>query len=407
MPGASSEVLTEPLQRFGHLDPATREGLFAQLPRSPKQARTAAEVGVSLGAVLYTPATQPQLAERLVRGYWPGLTAVVICLEDAIADEELELGQRQLDDTLRQVARQVENGRISESLPFLFVRVRSPEHLEELLLRWGPLADHLDGIVLPKVNTETATAYFSLLRSVQTSHGRPLWGLPILEGPETAYQERRLATLLELRELLVLHGDLVPGVRIGATDLSGLWGLRRTRDFTVYDLVPVANVISDVVSVLGRAGSVPAISGPVWEYVDVEPVFKPRLRVTPFVEQFGASDGRGMREEMVQGAVDGLIRETVLDRLNGLHGKTVIHPSHIPFVDAVYAVSHEEYEDALAIARAGISEGVGAATIGARMNEPKPHALWAERTLRRAEAFGVLRPEHTFLALLQPPAPVS
>ena len=37
------------------------------------------------------------------------------------------------------------------------------------------------------------------------------------------------------------------------------------------------------------------------------------------------------------------------------------------------------------------------------MNEPKPHALWAERTLARAEAFGVLHAEHSFFALLQAP----
>ena len=34
------------------------------------------------------------------------------------------------------------------------------------------------------------------------------------------------------------------------------------------------------------------------------------------------------------------------------------------------------------------------------MNEPKPHRLWAERTLQRAEAFGVLREERSFLELV-------
>ena len=46
-------------------------------------------------------------------------------------------------------------------------------------------------------------------------------------------------------------------------------------------------------------------------------------------------------------------------------------------------------------------DGVTASPGGERMNEPKPHALWAHRTLTRARAFGVLRADHTFLALLE------
>jgi citrate lyase beta subunit len=223
--------------------------------------------------------------------------------------------------------------------------------------------------------------------------------MPILEGPEIAHRERRFETLFGLKELLVADRDLVPCVRIGATDLSGLWGLRRTRDFTIYDVAAVADVIADVVNIFGRADGVPAISGPVWEYIHDEHVFKPWLRETPFREAFGA-DGALKRRELLSSALDGLLREALLDRVNGLHGKTVIHPTHIAAVDAIYAVSFMEYQDALAIVNAGNGSGVDGITVGERMNEPKPHRLWAERTLQRAEAFGVLRPEHTFLALV-------
>ena len=242
-------------------------------------------------------------------------------------------------------------------MPFVFVRVRGPEHFERLLARLGPLSHELDGIVLPKVTVPSAAHFFAIMRHAQRDRDRPLWAMPILEGPDTAHRERRLDTLLGLKDLLAAYRDLVPCVRIGATDLSGLWGLRRSRDFTVYDLAAVADVIADVVNVFGRSDGAPAISGPVWEYIHDEPVFKPRLRETPFTEAFGA-DGADKRAALLSTAIDGLLREALLDRVNGLHGKTVIHPSHIAPVDAVYAVSHSEHQDALAILSAGGGAGV-------------------------------------------------
>ena len=108
--------------------------------------------------------------------------------------------------------------------------------------------------------------------------------MPILEGVDTAQREPRLDTLLRLKEVLERHRQLVPCLRIGATDLSGLWGLRRPRDFTVYDLAVVRDIIADIVNVFARDADAPPISGPVWEYIHDEPVFKPRLRQTPFTE---------------------------------------------------------------------------------------------------------------------------
>lgn len=398
---AASDLALRPVQRFGHLDAERRATLFAQEPRSPRDAVGAQAVGMSLGALLYGPATTPRLAASLLSGRWPSLTAVVMCLEDAVADVRLEDAESLLAETLAVFAGEIDRGLPRSSVPYLFARVRGPEHLERLLDRLGPLARELDGIVLPKVTVESTARFLATMRDAQVDRDRPLWAMPILEGPEIAHRERRLDTLLGLQGLLIAYRDLVPCVRIGATDLSGLWGLRRSRDFTVYDLHAVADVIADVVNVFGRADGAPAISGPVWEYIHDEPVFKPRLRETPFTAAFGA-DGADRREALVSSAIDGLLREALLDRVNGLHGKTVIHPSHVAPVDSVYAVSHSEHEDALAILNAGDAAGVEGLTVGARMNEPKPHRLWAERTLQRAEAFGVLRDEHTFLELIPP-----
>jgi citrate lyase beta subunit len=228
--------------------------------------------------------------------------------------------------------------------------------------------------------------------------------MPIVEGPDIALRETRLQALLALSGALDTYRNLVPSVRIGATDLSGLWALRRPRDFTIYDIAVVRDIIADLVNILGRDPYGPAISGPVWEYVREDPVFKPRLRQTPFTKEFGAELGGELRQELVSNAIDGLLRETLLDRANGLHGKTVIHPAHAGPVDAAHTVSHEEWTSAEAITRAlDAGDGVSATNGGRWMNEPKPHAHWAQRTIARARAFGVLNAEHSFFALLEDP----
>lgn len=362
------------------------------------------DVGDALGAVLYCPATSARAAERLLDNSWPGVTAMVFCLEDAIADRDLDEGQDRVERLLGRVRDRVDVTGTREHVPFIFVRVRSPQHLEGLLEGWGALADHLDGVVLPKIGAQSAAQHLSLIASAQRGRDRPLWAMPIVEGPDIALRESRVQALLQLSETVAAHRELVPSVRIGATDLSGMWALRRSRDFTIYDIAVVRDIIADLVNILGRDPDGPSISGPVWEYIRQDPVFMSRLRQTPFTDEFGAELGSELRGRLVANAIDGLLRETLLDRANGLHGKTVIHPAHASAVDAAYVVSHEEWTSAQAVTEAvRAGDGITATPGVPRMNEPKPHALWAQRTIARGRAFGVLHAEHTFLALLQDP----
>ena len=390
------------LRRFAHLDAQASTALFHLPPQPLRGSTDVRDVGAALGAVLYSPATSPRAAERLLGGYWPGVTAMVFCLEDAIADRDVTEAEDRVEQLLGLVRDRIEQTGSRGHVPLVFVRVRSCEHLEGLLERWGPLTDELDGVVLPKIGATLAERYLSVIASAQRGRDRPLWALPIVEGRDIALRESRLDALLALRETVEAHRELVPCVRVGATDLSGLWALRRSRDFTIYDIAVVRDIIADLVNVLARDPEGPTISGPVWEYVREDPVFKPRLRQTPFVMEFGAEIGAELRRELLVTAIDGLLRETLLDRANGLHGKTVIHPSHARAVDAAHVVSHEEWTSAQAVTEAvHAGDGVGVTPGGPRMNEPKPHARWARQTIARARAFGVLNAEHSFLALLQ------
>ena len=103
------------------------------------------------------------------------------------------------------------------------------------------------------------------------------------------------------------------------------------------------------------------------------------------------------REPILNDAIDGLLREVVLDKTNGFVGKTVIHPSHLRYVNAMQAVTLEEYEDACQIL--GMGGGVIKSRRSNKMNEASPHRDWAERTCLRARAFGVISNENEYIKL--------
>ena len=209
----------------------------------------------------------------------------------------------------------------------------------------GDLANGLDGIVVPKFTAATGGPFLDEIAAAARRLSHRLWVMPVIESPEVFQLETRVSTLLGIRETLANHDAEVLAVRIGATDLSAVLGLRRHPDITVYDVQPIAGVIGDIVNVLGRRdGTGYVVTGPVWEHFDNrERIFKPQLRETPFTAQAV----RVLRRNLISKGLDGLMREVALDQANGLLGKTVIHPSHVPAVHSLSVVTHEDYVDAL------------------------------------------------------------
>jgi citrate lyase beta subunit len=317
--------------------------------------------------------------------------SMVFCLEDAVADEELAAAERNVLAALR---------RLSEAepaaLPMVFVRVRDEHQLRRVVDRLGPHgARALVGFVLPKFGDESGAAQLEAVEAASDRLGRRLWAMPVLETPEIIYRESRVDALLAIRRLIDKHAENVLAVRIGATDLCGLFGLRRDRDLTIYDLSVVRECIGDVVNVCGRDGT-HVVTGPVWEYfASSERLWVSPLRVTPFEQ----ADSAPLRHRLVSADLDRLIREVVLDKANGLLGKTVIHPDHVAAVHALLVVTHEEYVDARTVLE-GDGGGVRRSRYGNKMNELRPHRTWAENVVRRAGVFGVLHEGATFVDVL-------
>ncbi|WIE63455.1 HpcH/HpaI aldolase/citrate lyase family protein [Curtobacterium sp. MCLR17_036] len=384
------------MRHFANLD--DHGALFLREPEDVGRDSDPALRAVALGATLYVPGIRPDLVRDVHRQTALGAGSLVLCLEDSVADDDLPLAEQQVEQALRLLATEDDPA----VLPQLFLRVRSPEHLERLVERFGdrPL-DALSGIVLPKFEATDGAGerYFSVLDRVNAtrSGGRRLLVMPILESPSIMHRETRTTTLAGIHELLAARRADVLAVRIGATDLSSVFGLRRPSDLTVHDVHVLASVIGDVVNTLGRANDGFVVAGPVWEhYPSSDRVFRTQLRTTPFQE---AGD-LALRRQLLLEGFDGLLREVALDRANGLTGKTVIHPRHVPLVHAMSVVTDEEYSDASDVL-ARESGGVAPSRYGNKMNEMKPHHAWAERTMLRARAFGVSTPDVTYVDLLE------
>ncbi|MFE9361302.1 HpcH/HpaI aldolase/citrate lyase family protein [Streptomyces sp. NPDC006978] len=380
------------MRHFGHITPAVREALFFREPCEFDAGSPSPMLSAALGATLYSPATRPRLADDVIKQSGQGVVSMVLCLEDSIDDAEVVDAEANL---VRQFA---DIDARDADVPLLFIRVREPEQISDLVRRLGSSVRRLSGFVLPKFTEERGELFLEALTAAEAGSGHRLFAMPVLESPELLHLETRGETLQGIARTVDKYRERILALRLGVTDFCSAYGLRRAPDMTAYDVQIVGAVIGDVVNVLGRSdGTGFTITGPVWEYFRLqERMFKPQLRRSPFMGQ-----AEELRTTLIEHDLDGLLREIELDRANGLLGKTCIHPSHVLPVHALSVVSHEEYSDAQDILRP--ERGGGGVLRSAytnKMNEVKPHRAWAERTLQRAEVFGVAREDVGFVELL-------
>ena len=345
-----------------------------------------------LGATMYMPATYDFL-DKIVNDKLPGLTSIVLDFEDALDETKLAPAEENVLDLLKEISARLEVGTLSDDVvPLIFCRVRNPQQFQSFAQRLRP--EHLralTGINFPKFNAENGTTYLETLRWINDALGDIVYGMPIIEDQSIAFIESRTEQLLAIRKILDENRDIILHVRVGATDFSSVFGVRRGIDYTIYDIKPIADILSDALNVFGRRNDY-VISGPVWEYFRADKSMK-----------FAPLPAHDIQESLIRhipiynSEVDGLLRETIMDRANGFIGKTVIHPSHIKFVNALYAVTKEEYRDALQIL--DVSGGVAKSQAGNKMNEINPHRSWAERIISRAQAYGVIEDGTEYLHL--------
>ncbi len=350
----------------------------------------------ALGATMYMPGIK-KFSTKILNHELPGLTSMVYCFEDACPADQVEEAEANVLKELDILSTAIDNGELDlDDLPLIFCRVRSQEQFIRFAERLTPHhAKALAGINFPKFNAHNGNVYMFYLKKLNERIGEIIYGMPILEDPEVAFKETRMTELMGIKAILDDYKDIILQVRVGATDFSSCFGARRGVDYSIYDIMTVREILTDILNVFGRNNDY-VISGPVWEYFRA-----PKELMFETLPTHNIEDCLMKRIPIVNNEVDGLLREVILDKANGFVGRTVIHPTHIPYVNALQAVTKEEYDDALSIlgsAKGGVFKGES----GNKMNEVKPHTNWANKIYMRSRVFGVIESENSFIELFTP-----
>jgi citrate lyase beta subunit len=284
----------------------------------------------SLGATLYLPATRTDLAPIASGARYSELRSAVLCLEDAVAADDLPVALANLAALLRTLP--------PSGGPRLFVRPRDPALLARILQL--PNIERIEGFVIPKATADTLPAY---LRELQ---GAAHVLMPTLETREMFDP----AEVRRLRDQLLAIQKQILAIRIGGNDLLQQIGARRSAERTIYE-GPLAGTVTALVAAFAPFGF--ALSAPVLEH---------------FTQQ------------------DLLRREVERDVEHGLLTKTAIHPEQIAVIQDGYRVSGGELAEARAVLAA---DSPAVFALGGSMCEPATHRRWAQSVMRRAECFGI------------------
>ena len=311
------------------------------------------EIAYKVGALLYSPAIYKDVVEKIAKSC--DVKSVAFCLEDAIAEDALLQAETTLKETLQTI-----KSNPYKNFPMIFIRVRSPKHLQHVH-QWNlGETDVIAGYILPKFDLSNAEEYKALFFKINENRAKPLYFMPILESGVIACKNTRYEQLYGIKAILDEVSQYVLNVRVGGNDFCNLFGLRRNVKQTIYDVGVVRDILIDILNVFAQDY---VVSGPVWEY-------------------FGKDeDGEWLK---------GLKKELALDRLNGFIGKTCIHPQQVSVVQESLMVSKQDYQDALAILNWSEDElGVCASADHSRMNEVKCHVNWAKKISMLGKIYGV------------------
>jgi len=344
-----------------------------------------------LGATMYMPGTK-DFAQAIIDKKYAGLTSMVMCFEDACREEDVPAAEINSINVLETLAQQTENGTLDYNvIPLIFFRVRSVEQFKHFGSMLTPRHTRfITGFNFPKFNTLNARDYMEQLVALNERFGEILYGMPIIEDARVAFKETRMEELMGIKKIVDEYKQLILNIRVGGTDFSSCFGVRRGINYTIYDIMTVSNCLMDILNVFSRNNDY-TVSGPVWEYFRANK----RMKTMSELPKIDLQQTILKRKAVVNDAVDGLMRELVLDQANGFMGKTCIHPSHLNYINGMLAVTKDEYDDACQI----LSTSGGVVKGSKGMNEIGPHKAWAERISMRAKAYGVIENEASYFEL--------
>lgn len=314
----------------------------------------------SVGALMYCPANNTGIVDKLLHNEFGNKFSLAFCLEDTINDNKVEEAEEILVETIKKLYDYIENG-VSFYVPKIFIRVRRPDQITNLMDRFGDARTIITGFNTPKFDESNADDYIDEVVSINSKWGskeKQIYIMPILESPAMIDLRTRYDFLYSMKEKLDKIEELVLNIRVGGNDLSHVFGLRRHSFESVYDIKPVADVLIDILTVFSKDY---VVSGAVWEYYN------------------------GENWDL------GLASEVQKDITAGFIGKTIIHPKQIDVINKSCRVLKEDYEDAKAILSWSkeADSMVRGSNLKSRMNEYKTHYNWARKIMFLAEYYGL------------------
>ncbi|MBQ1389610.1 MAG: HpcH/HpaI aldolase/citrate lyase family protein [Clostridia bacterium] len=311
----------------------------------------------SVGALLYCPANNGSIVRSVTTEKFGTQYSLALCLEDTINDNSVKEAEAIMIQSIKKI---YEYSCVHTFyIPKIFIRVRTKEQIERIFAALEDAASIIFGIIIPKFTADIADEYIDEIIKINDTYNRKIYFMPILESSDMIDLRMRRSMLYDIKDKLERVEPLVLNIRVGGNDLCKTFGFRRHNDESIYDIRPVSNILSEIVTVFGRDY---VVSGPVWEYYNGE------------------------------GWDTGLKREIKGDILCGFIGKTVIHPNQIPIVNKAYMVNRKDLEDANAVlnwSKGSVSMVAGSQN-NERMNEYKTHAVWAAKVKILAEIYGVI-----------------
>ena len=215
----------------------------------------------SVGALLYSPALNDKIASSILNGQFGKTYSVALCLEDTIADSAVGQALEQLGNTFKTLHLAFATHDVT--LPKIFVRVRNPEQISVVYQKISCFDELFSGFIFPKYSLANADEYNSEFLKVLSQSSKQFYMMPILESEDIVDYATRPSVLIQLKQKIDDMKDHVLNVRVGGNDFSNAFGVRRHIDETIYDILPVSQLLCDILTVFSRDY---VVSGPVWEY---------------------------------------------------------------------------------------------------------------------------------------------
>ena len=285
---------------------------------------------IELGGTLFVPASHKSLQSIVSGAKYPKLRSLVIDFEDGLEDDKFSASMDSLSIILEQK---------KETSPFLFLRAKDVQHLEELLLLNA--IKQVDGFILAKFSLLNADKYLELLKN------RDFYMMPSIEGSELFSHTK----LEQLKEKILTNKQKVLLVRFGLEDMLRELSMKRSCEESIFDFASTASVVGNFIATFKSAGF--SVSGGVY------PCFNDK---------------------------EGFIKDVNSDLHEGLISKTIIHPKQIEALNKLYRVSQKELDDA----REMMQSRKKVFNQNGKMAESLTMKNYAELILKRAEVYGII-----------------